>query len=83
MMHNLHGRIDSTLLRGRIDSGYYGADVLPYEGEYSVLPSTSEQVLPTAGKKMDRDMTVFAIPLYEVSNRSGTTVSIGEKIEIG
>lgn len=33
-----------------------------YEGEYRVRPQPYEQVLPTADRKMERDVVVEAIP---------------------
>lgn len=49
-----------------------------YTGTYSVVPTTTGTVLETKGKLMLRDVAVFAIPYYETSNESGTTVVIGE-----
>ena len=49
-----------------------------YEGEYSVIPKTTAQTLPTADKIMRNDLTVFSIPYWETGNISGTTVYIGE-----
>lgn len=50
----------------------------PYEGEYTVVPTFSEQVLETAGKSMRNDVTVEEIPVHRVSNPAGgVTVSIG------
>lgn len=48
----------------------------PFRGEYEVLPATSPQIFETAGKKMIDDMTVLAIPYYEISNEHGSTVHI-------
>lgn len=48
-----------------------------YEGEYSVTPSSAVQTLETRGKTMREDVTVLAIPYFETSNESGTTVYIG------
>lgn len=53
----------------------------PYTGEYTVIPKTTPQTLETAGKRMTEDVSVFAIPYYEVSNPSdGTTVYIGTEL---
>lgn len=56
-----------------------GGDHTPYyEGEYVVIPASSEQVLETAGLKMHDDVTVEEIPYAEVSNpQGGYTVTIG------
>lgn len=64
--------------------GFISADIkLPeyvgsseYEGEYTVIPSTSEQVLYTSGLHMEDNVTVTEIPYAEVSNVYGTTISI-------
>lgn len=34
----------------------------PYEGPYEVTPSATEQVMPTSGKTMERDLTIGPIP---------------------
>lgn len=51
-----------------------------YTGDYLVIPSTIGQVLETKGKRMVDDVTITAIPSYTVSNPTGTTFIIGEKI---
>lgn len=33
-----------------------------YEGEYNVTPSANTQVLQTAGKKLEQDITIAPIP---------------------
>jgi hypothetical protein len=49
-----------------------------YEGDYVVTPQAEGQVLKTAQKLMRDDVTIEAIPFFEVSNNSGgTTVYIG------
>lgn len=49
-----------------------------YEGPYEVVPVFNEQILETKQKSMADDVTVLAIPIYEVSNpQGGTTVTIG------
>lgn len=56
-------------------------DVESYDGEYKVTPKVTEQVLPTAKKFMNADVTVAKIPIYDVSNNSGgTTVYIADNI---
>lgn len=55
------------------------SDIEHYKGDYVVTPKVSEQSFPTANKLMDGDVTVKAIPYYEVTNTSnGQTVIIGE-----
>ena len=52
-------------------------DFDPYLGPYQVIPKAwEEQVLPTNGKNMTDDVTVFEVPYDEVSNPNGTTVVI-------
>ena len=49
-----------------------------YSGDYEITPTASEQVLKTAQKLLEEDVTVRAIPYSEVSNNAnGTTVCIG------
>lgn len=50
-----------------------------YAGSYDITPKAFEdQVLPTAGKTLEDDLTIFAIPYFETSNESnGMTVYIG------
>lgn len=50
-----------------------------YTGDYIVTPQTTEQMLETSDKLMTDDVTVKAIPYYEVTNENGTTVIIGGK----
>lgn len=86
----LTGRLLAEGLAGRIreDGGLSGkipgqvnvyipeADM--YDGPTEVIPAASEQVLPTAWKTLDKDVTVKEIPYAEVSNSSGgTTIIIG------
>lgn len=57
-------------------------DLPKYTGEYSVTPEVDTvQTLETAGKYMTNDVTVNAIPDYEVSNEAGgNTFIIGKEI---
>ena len=49
-----------------------------YKGDYTVTPDADGRTLPTASKTMSTDVTVKAIPYYDVSNPSGgTTIYIG------
>ena len=55
-------------------------DTLPaeYTGAYDVTPATAQQELETDGKRMAGNVTVQAIPYYEVSNpQNGKTIIIG------
>lgn len=51
-----------------------------YSGSYDITPLFTAQVLPTAKKLMQKDVTIRKIPQYEVSNDSnGYTLIIGEE----
>lgn len=74
------GSLTGTVSKPEI-VGEGGGEV--YEGEYTVTPDFSTQVLPTAHKRMMDDVTVHAIPYYEVTNpEGGTTVYIGMEVDI-
>lgn len=50
-----------------------------YSGPYDITPLFSAQVLPTAKRLMQQNLTIKKIPQYEVSNDSnGYTLIIGE-----
>ena len=52
-----------------------------YEGDYTIVPRVDEQSIPTAEKYMKNDLTVSAIPFFNVSNTSGgSTVYIGNEV---
>lgn len=52
-----------------------------YEGDYAVTPKVVEQTMPTKGKAMVEDVTVRAIPFFDVSNNSGgSTVFIAKEM---
>ena len=52
-----------------------------YTGAYTVTPKTEGQTLATEKKSMQKDVTVKAIPFYEVGNTSGgSTVYIGTEV---
>ena len=57
-------------------------DLPKYTGKYSVTPEVdTAQTLETAGKYLTNDVTVNAIPDYEVSNEAGgNTFIIGKEI---
>ena len=57
-------------------------DLPKYTGEYSVTPEVDTvQTLETAGKYLTNDVTVKAIPDYEVTNEAGgNTFIIGKEI---
>ena len=54
--------------------------ILHHGGPYDITPLFTAQVLPTAKKLMQKDVTIRKIPQYEVSNdSSGYTLIIGEE----
>ena len=49
----------------------------PYEGSYSVTPTTETQELPTSGKLLARDITVDPIPSnYGLITWSGSILTV-------
>lgn len=51
-----------------------------YSGPYDITPLFTAQILPTAKKLMQKDVTIRKIPQYEVSNdSSGYTLIIGDE----
>ncbi len=84
----LSGKItDNGQIQGRLQSdgvligevGFPKCDYpLPYGGEYEVTPRLYEQYLNTDSKYMDRNVTVYEIPITRTSNiAGGQTVVIG------
>lgn len=63
-------------------SGKWVAAELPkYTGAYAVTPAVYATSVPTAQKYMEGDITIKAIPYYDVSNTAGgNTVYIGEEL---
>ena len=58
---------------------YMGGD--PYEGPYDVTPKVTAQTLPTAKKLMRDDVSVRAIPYFDVSNPAGgNTIYIANEV---
>nr|DAJ45945.1 MAG TPA: hypothetical protein [Caudoviricetes sp.] len=53
----------------------------PYTGGYTVIPkANAPTVLETAGKTLNKDVTVTKIPYYETSNPTGDTVYIASEV---
>lgn len=70
-----------TVIAGNLASAYT-TQGSPYEGDYDVMPTVEGQALQTKHKFMKDDITILAIPFYEVSNPSGgNTVYIADEIE--
>ena len=58
---------------------YMGGE--PYEGPYDVTPKVTAQTLPTAKKLMREDVSVRAIPYFDVSNPAGgNTIYIAKEV---
>lgn len=57
-------------------------DSEPYTGAYEVTPLADEtQVLNTAKKRLDKNITIHPVPYVETSNSSnGTTIYIAERM---
>lgn len=50
-----------------------------YMGDYRITPKVKQQTVPTKDRLLRKDMTVEAIPFFNVSNTSGgDTVYIGD-----
>ena len=58
---------------------YLGGE--PYEGPYEVTPKVTAQTLQTAQKFMREDVSVRAIPYFDVSNPAGgNTIYIANEV---
>lgn len=55
-------------------------ELVTYEGDYVVIPDTDGKTLETKDKYMNSDVTVTAIPYWETSNITGTTVYIADNL---
>ena len=51
-----------------------------YTGETTVTPATHPITLERAGRIVRENINILEIPYYAVSNQTGTTFIIGEKI---
>ena len=52
-----------------------------YEGPYDVTPKVTAQTLPTAKKLMRDDVSIRAIPYFDVSNPAGgNTIYIAKEV---
>lgn len=57
-------------------------DYKDYTGSYDITPKVDEQVMRTKDSHMTDDVTIKAIPYYNVGNTSGgSTVYIGNKLD--
>ena len=52
-----------------------------YKGEYVFTPKVNAQTIPTKSKVLTEDVTINAIPYFDVTNTSGgSTVYIGSEV---
>lgn len=59
---------------------YVGGE--PYSGDYIITPQVNGQVMSTKNKVMIDDVTISAIPFFNVENTSGgSTVYIAKEVE--
>lgn len=71
-----------TVIAGDLASAYTTQGT-PYEGDYDITPTVEGQELPTKNRYMMDDVTIRAIPFYEVSNQTGgNTVYIANEVEM-
>lgn len=56
---------------------YMPEGIETYEGDYAIIPKTTEQEMQTKNKMMKDNVTIQKIPFHEFSNETGTTVVIG------
>lgn len=62
-------------------AGGSAPSIAPYNGKYAVIPTVEGETLQTKRKYMVENLTVHAIPYFEVGNLTGgTTVYIAGEI---
>lgn len=74
------GQTASTVMEVELGRPVYmGGE--PYEGPYDVTPKVEAQTLQTAQKFMREDVSVRAIPYFDVSNPAGgNTIYIANEV---
>ena len=78
-MPKITGDIPNRSICAKVYRATYTQENVPeYTGAYDVTPKTVAQTLETKDKKMKDNVSVLAIPYFEVSNTDGITVIIGE-----
>ena len=78
-MQKITATIRSPTIQADVYRATYTQETVPvYSGAYAVTPKTVAQTLETKDKKMKDNVSVLAIPYFEVSNTDGITVIIGE-----
>lgn len=77
------GSMNTANMTGAIGNGvaFVDGSTDPYLGEYDVTPKVEAQVMPCAGKKMLKNVDIKAIPFFETSNETGTTVYIAAEVD--
>ena len=77
------GSMNTANMTGTIGNGIVKVDgsTDPFLGEYEVTPKVDAQTMPCAGKKMLKDVDIKAIPFFETSNETGTTVYIAAEVD--
>lgn len=77
--HNAELRDIIDIAESLPDAG--GGGGIPCEGDYIITPSVGEQTMATKNKMMADDVTVKAIPYFDVKNTTGgSTVYIGSEV---
>lgn len=71
--------LSANLKFGEVQTVSIGGEL--YTGDYAVTPKVEQQIMPTKGKLLAKDVTVLPIPFYNVSNTSGgSTVFIAKEM---
>ena len=56
-------------------------DTEHYNGDYEIIPKSTDQIMQTRSKIMDYDVTIRKVPYFETGNeQGGNTVYIGGSI---
>lgn len=84
-MPKIAGDIPNRNICAKVYRATYTQENVPeYTGAYDVTPKTVAQTLETKDKKMKDNVSVLAIPYYEVGNASdGETAIIGDDLNYG
>lgn len=78
----LKGKIRSEISISAIVRYPIDVRIPTYDGNYQVVPKSTEQLLSTKDKQMTDDVTIKAIPYFETSNEEdGVTIFIGSEVE--
>lgn len=71
-------RVTSGALRvSRADTAVVDYTGAVYDGDYQPTPGPAPQILPTAGKRLEQDITIQAIPSnYGLITWNGSTLTV-------